>query len=157
MTAYAFREPTVHAMGRVFDAAGLSGREGRDAAREVAFVVGISAGDALRRWHRPILAIAGPRGVMGITLGTFVYLKDRTALDSWPLLVHETVHVAQVLRLGQSRFLANYAAEYAKGRLAGLSDRDAYMELSDEREARHVEEQAWVHGTPPTPWLRDRL
>lgn len=157
MTAHAFREPAVHAMGRVFEAAGLSADEGRLAAREVAFVVGLSAGSAIHRWHQPILLVAGGRGVLGITLGTTVYLKNREALDSWPLLVHETVHVAQVLRLGQPRFLANYAAEYVKGRLGGRSDRDAYLELSDEREARHIEQHAWAHGVPATPWLRDRL
>ncbi len=80
----------------------------------------------------------------GVTLGDRIYLRS-DCLDSkftapLELLTHEVVHVAQYRRDGTARFLSNYLWEYALGLARGLDDRDAYLAISYEREARRVAE-----------------
>jgi hypothetical protein len=140
-------------MGAVWEAAGKPAEEGVAAAREARFVVGLS-GPVVAAWHAPILAVASRQPIAGITLGRTIYLVDSRSLEHWPLVVHETVHVAQVLRLGTPRFLAAYATEWTGSLLRGRSPQEAYLGLSDEEEARHVESFSWSPGLPETPWFR---
>ncbi len=58
------------------------------------------------------------------------------------LLAHEAAHAAQYQRLGTAAFLLAYLREYLSGRSRGLSHRQAYREISFEREARRVERTA---------------
>lgn len=71
-----------------------------------------------------------------VTWAGTIYVAGPAILP--PLLVHETVHLEQQARLGLVRFAAQYAREYAAGRLRGLSHRDAYLCISFEAEARTI-------------------
>ena len=100
------------------------------------------------RWHE----VRGPRSLVahvalaaradGIALGRRVFIRaGRFRPDgSLPLdlVAHEVTHVAQVLREGTAGFYASYVAEYLRGRARGLDDRDAYLRISYEVEAREV-------------------
>ena len=96
----------------------------------------------------------GPRGLLahialcqrasGITLGRRIYIRHeffdpehhQLPLD---LVVHEMAHVVQFLRDGTAAFLARYLWEYARNMTSGMGDRESYLGISYEREARHVE------------------
>jgi len=99
-------------------------------------MVGCKLGPA---WHRPIVHAAAIRGASGVAIGTWIYVKDAQALSRWTLLVHELVHVAQFREIGTWRFLARYVSRYARGRLSGLSDMDAYRAIDFEQQARAAE------------------
>lgn len=106
-------------------------------------------------WSRWV-DIRGPRTLVahvalasradGITLGRRVYLRraifERPEGPSIGLVAHEVCHVAQVLREGSIPFYARYVAEYASGLAKGLGDRQAYLDISYEREARRVGKHA---------------
>lgn len=53
--------------------------------------------------------------------------------------IHELVHVRQWHDLGVIGFLRVYLGEYVGGRRRGLSHRDAYLAISLETEARHIQ------------------
>lgn len=78
----------------------------------------------------------------GITLGRRVYLRadqlDDQLRCSLELVAHETAHVLQFIRDGAPQFLAKYLGSYLWGLLTGSSERDAYLEIPYEREARKV-------------------
>lgn len=100
-------------------------------------------------WQVPILAGARRNRVVGITLGLDVYFDHPHRLHDWPLIAHEVAHVMQFLRRGVPWFLVRYGAAYAAGRARGLSDRQAYLDLPDEVEARQVEHAARSRPAPP--------
>ncbi|MGF1469475.1 MAG: DUF4157 domain-containing protein [Sandaracinaceae bacterium] len=86
------------------------------------------------------VALAG--GADGITLGTEVFVPKRVygragelPLD---LVAHEVAHVAQYLRDGTLPFVARYLLAFARGRARGLTDRQAYLAIPYEVEARRV-------------------
>jgi Domain of unknown function (DUF4157) len=74
-------------------------------------------------------------GVAGMTLGRWVLLRRGHEHDAG-LLGHELVHVRQWRELGAARFLWRYLGAYGRGRLRGLSHREAYAAIPFEREAR---------------------
>lgn len=97
------------------------------------------------------LALAGRAS--GITLGCKVYIQE-TLFDGdgelpLSLVVHEVAHVAQYLREGTAGFLARYLTHYARGLARGLSDRDAYLAIPHEVEARRAEEALRKHQHDP--------
>jgi len=63
--------------------------------------------------------------------------RDRLAR----LVIHELVHVRQYKAVGYLRFVLSYLKEYWMGRAGGKSSRQAYLDISLEREAREVTEQ----------------
>ena len=67
---------------------------------------------------------------------------DRKSEARLLLLAHELVHVRQYRELGFSRFLFLYVEEYFGNRRVGLCHREAYLELSFEKEARNGERVA---------------
>lgn len=85
-------------------------------------------------------------GIRAFTVGRFVFCDpevmrgDRDQLAR--LVVHELVHVRQYVTVGLLPFLVGYLREYWMGRVAGESPRDAYLNISSEREAREV--TSWV-------------
>ncbi|MGM0557498.1 MAG: eCIS core domain-containing protein [Myxococcota bacterium] len=104
--------------------------------------------------RRPALAeIRGPRSVIayvalrtrasGITLGDRVFIRSdcfrRTGRPPLDLIAHEVAHVVQFRRDGATVFLARYLLDYAKNLTRGMADRDAYLAIRYEREARRVE------------------
>lgn len=96
------------------------------------------------RGIRPLIAFfALRRRASGITLGTRVYIRrnlfGRNGNLPMVLVTHEVAHVVQYLRDGTVPYLTRYLGEYFAGRLAGMSDREAYLRISYEREARQVE------------------
>jgi hypothetical protein len=104
--------------------------------------------------RRPALAeIRGARSVIayvalrtrasGITLGDRVFIRSdcfrdhgRPPLD---LIAHEVAHVVQFRRDGAAAFLTRYLLDYAKNLARGMADRDAYLAIPYEVEARGVE------------------
>ncbi|RVU44137.1 hypothetical protein EA187_11350 [Lujinxingia sediminis] len=83
------------------------------------------------------------RSAAGIALHDRIYIRQRifSADLRLPLylVTHEMAHVVQYLRDGSANFLARYFREYAAGLLAGLGDRQAYLNISYEVEARRAE------------------
>ena len=150
---YSFSEHAVDAVGDAFEQAGSTRARGTSAARVTRFVVGLNARDARVAWHVGILPVARRWGAVGVTLGPFVYLREDKHLHSWPLLVHETTHVAQFIERGQPAFLLRYGLHYLRGRARGLPDRAAYEEIVDEAEARAVESVARQSASPRSPYL----
>ena len=103
-------------------------------------------------WHRPVLYVAARAPVVGITLGSTIYLRGAKHLANWPLTVHELVHVAQYARDGHPRFLARYGADYLSGRMRGAAWREAYEDIRDEQQARAAESVARQRACPAAPW-----
>ena len=89
-----------------------------------------------RVWGKPVSAMA---------IRNTIYFRpdilDRDPSDLGPLLVHELVHVHQWSQLGFFRFLWQYVSGYLRGRLTGLSHRDAYRAIPIEVEARELTNQ----------------
>lgn len=79
-----------------------------------------------------------PPGADAITIGRTVIARKRVASSPTfdRLLRHELTHVEQWCQLGHMKFLRRYIGEYLAGRKAGLRHRDAYLNISLEREAR---------------------
>lgn len=88
----------------------------------------------LRRLWRP--------GIAAMTQGRFVFITpevmngDRDRLAR--LVIHELIHVRQYRSAGYFRFLTSYLKEYWMGRIGGKSPREAYLDISHEREAREL-------------------
>lgn len=115
--------------------------------------------DALRRWIAPVdpdeinvwpassfFRRFWRSGIRGTTHWRFVFVEPEL-LRSDPkrlarLVVHELVHVRQFLAAGYVRFVVSYLKEYWIGRLGGKSPRQAYRDISLEREAREVTSRA---------------
>lgn len=84
-------------------------------------------------------------GISGVTHGRLVFV-DPEVMKGDPdrlarLVVHELVHVRQFVAAGYVRFVLSYLKDYWKGRIGGLSPRDAYREVTYEREARELTER----------------
>lgn len=97
------------------------------------------------------IALAG--AAAGITLGRKVFVVDHLFDERGEiplqLAVHEVAHVAQYLRDGHAGFLTRYLVDYARGRRRGLSDRDAYLAIPHEVEARAVDSFIAAHSQDP--------
>ncbi len=94
---------------------------------------------------RPVIAFfALRRRASGITLGRKVYIRrhlfGRSGDLPLVLVTHEVAHVVQFLRDGTLPFLTRYLGEYLAARINGMSDREAYLRISYEQEARRVEQ-----------------
>ena len=80
----------------------------------------------------------------GITLGADVYVRseffDHDEKIPLQLLAHEVAHVAQFERDGYVHFLSRYLLDYLVGLARGRGDRQAYLDIGYEREARRVAE-----------------
>ena len=88
-------------------------------------------------WLRPFLM----RGVIAITLGRRIYVREAMASKSFErLLKHELAHVRQVHRLGLLRFLWRYLSEYARHWRRLRNGQAAYAAISFEIEARAAED-----------------
>ena len=86
-------------------------------------------------------------GIKGVTLWKWILVDpevlrrgDRDRLAR--LVVHELVHLRQFAQSGYLRFISRYLTEYWRGRVGGKSAREAYLDISAEREAREVTEAA---------------
>lgn len=81
-------------------------------------------------------------GIRGVTHWRFVFV-DAELMRGDPerlarLVIHELVHVRQYIAAGYFRFVASYIREYWIGRIGGKSPRQAYVDISLEREAREL-------------------
>lgn len=92
---------------------------------------------------RELVAYAALAGrARGITLGDAVYVRQDAAEPAGlplALVAHEIAHVVQFRRDGASRFLARYLGQYAINLARGMPERQAYLQISYEVEARRVE------------------
>jgi len=95
------------------------------------------------RWFRATWAT----GIVGVTMPWAIYLApammDRFESGAEPhrvgqLLVHELTHVEQLKRLGLIRHVAQYVADYLRGRLRRKDHSEAYRAIRLEVEARGV-------------------
>jgi hypothetical protein len=78
-----------------------------------------------------------PRGAEGITIGSTVCVRARSA-DHPRLICHEVVHVVQWSDLGRLRFLGRYVSAYVSNRVRGRSHKAAYRRIPFEIEADWV-------------------
>ena len=102
----------------------------------------------VRIFEVPVL----PRGADGMTIGTWIFLKnDRDRAGDRTLLAHELVHVRQFAELGYLRFSARYLREYLAGLREHRNHRRAYLAIPAEVEAR-ADADAWRRRrrNPPT-------
>lgn len=103
-------------------------------------------------WRPNVISVRGPRSAVayaalrgrratGITLGRRIFVRHEAFTDDripMELLTHEVVHVVQFARDGVLPFLARYLAEYASGLARGMGDRQSYLNIGYEIEARRV-------------------
>lgn len=71
--------------------------------------------------------------VNGITLYPFVFVREKR--PDMTLVNHERIHYEQARRVGVLRFYVLYLGEYFQNRLRGMGHREAYREISFEKEA----------------------
>ena len=81
-------------------------------------------------------------GIRGVTQGRWVFI-DPDMFNTTPerlakLVIHELVHVRQFADRGYVPFMARYVFENVRGRLSGKTARQAYLDITAEREAREV-------------------
>ena len=72
-----------------------------------------------------------------VTIGTHIFYEMSS--PSIFLRRHEEKHVAQYLKHGFVAFLFRYVLEYVLYRLRGMNHREAYLNISFEKEARDAE------------------
>lgn len=90
------------------------------------------------RWLRKLWR----KGIRGVTQGKLIMVDpqllagDKGRLGK--LVVHELVHVKQFQNRGYLPFMSGYIFENLLGRLRGKTAREAYLDISSEREARDV-------------------
>lgn len=89
-------------------------------------------------WAKGIVAVAMPWGIYMTPA-----MMDRYETASDPkrlgrLLVHELTHIEQYRRLGGFRHVAQYCADYVKGRFRRVGHWEAYRSIRLEIEAREV-------------------
>lgn len=120
--------------------------------RAVHEAVIISTRPTLLKLHSPrelIAHISLKQRAIGITLGRQIYITSHLfdADGDLPLslVIHETTHVAQYLRDGYTGFLARYVKDYLTNLARGMSDRDAYLAIPHEIEARKTEQYLQAH------------
>lgn len=70
-----------------------------------------------------------------ITLYPFVFVRQKRDRDDPVLLNHEKIHLRQQRELLLIPFYVCYLLEYGIGRMKGRNHRQAYEEISFEREA----------------------
>ena len=76
--------------------------------------------------------------VAGITLANSIYFAPgqySANLDGIELVAHELTHIKQWRLKGQIGFVSAYLSEYRKNRKAGMSEVDAYANISFEKQA----------------------
>lgn len=112
----------------------------------------VSTTPTLLKLHSPrslIAHISLKQRAIGITLGRRVYITSRMfdASGELPLslVIHETTHVAQYLRDGYAGFLTRYVKDYLANLARGMNDRDAYLAIPHEIEARKTEQYLQSH------------
>src|SRR5437763_4458605 len=82
-------------------------------------------------WLRPFVM----RGVVAITLGRRIYMRDEipaTGHSIEPLLWHELTHVRQMRDHGLLRFGWRYLTEYFRNIRSGMDAGEAYRNISYE-------------------------
>lgn len=87
-------------------------------------------------------------GIQGVTHGRLIFVAPEMMKGDpdrlGRLVVHELVHVRQYLAAGYVRFLTSYLKEYWMGRIGGMTPRDAYLNVTHEREARELTERTVI-------------
>lgn len=81
-------------------------------------------------------------GIRGVTLWKWIFV-DPELMNGDPdrlarLVIHELVHLRQVIDAGYLPFTTRYVVEYVQGRAAGKDGRQAYLDISAEVEAREL-------------------
>ncbi len=93
------------------------------------------------RWFRAMWG----KGIVAVAMPWAIYLTpammDRYVSGAEPkhlaqLLVHELAHIEQFRRLGATRHVVQYSADYVRGRLRRLGHWESYRSVRLEVEAR---------------------
>ncbi len=101
-----------------------------------------------RLWAKGISAVALPWGVY-VTEPVFARIREGAEPHrTGPLIVHELTHLQQYRRLGPVRHLAQYLADYLRGRRARRGHWEAYRAIRLEVEAREVAAHFVPDGAP---------
>lgn len=87
--------------------------------------------------------------VSGITLFPFIILKDKESLNKPNLIQHEQIHIRQQLELLVIFFYLWYIIEYLIKRIKTGSWREAYKNISFEKEAyAHQHDSNYLKNRP---------
>lgn len=93
------------------------------------------------RWMR----LFWRKGISGVTIRKWVFVNPELMRGDpqrlGRLVIHELVHVKQVRQQGYVRFSLRYIFEYGWGIVAGKDTRQAYLDITAEREARETTER----------------
>lgn len=91
-----------------------------------------------------------PKGYSGITLFPFVFMRDKTLAANPVFINHERIHLRQQAELLVFPFYLWYITEYIIRRLHYPTSKDAYCNISFEREAyanesniNYLEQRKW--------------
>lgn len=76
-----------------------------------------------------------PKGYSGITMFPFVFMRDKTLAANPVFINHERIHLRQQAELLVLPFYLWYITEYFIRRLAYTTQKEAYRNISFEREA----------------------
>ena len=92
-----------------------------------------------------LIRLVWPQRISAVTMPWAIYIRPSlweafsTAVSparAGSLMVHELMHVEQLLRYGVVRHGLRYVTDYLRGRIRGLGHWDAYREIPFEQEAR---------------------
>jgi len=89
-------------------------------------------------WVKGIVAVAMPWAIYFTPAMLDRYEKRFELPQLARLLVHELTHIEQLRRMGVMRHVAQYLADYVRGRLRRVGHWDAYRGVRLEVEARAV-------------------
>jgi len=81
-------------------------------------------------------------GVAAITLYPFILFRNHKFMVRPETVNHERIHYMQIKRDGVCRFYIQYAYEWLRNILKGMSPREAYRSISYEVEAYEHQDDA---------------
>lgn len=96
-----------------------------------------------------------PRGYIGLSIGPFIFVRERSMLKNYKLINHETIHFYQQLELLFVFHWILYGLFFLRGILRGLSAADAYKNNPFELEAnRNEDDFTYIFKRKPYAWRK---
>lgn len=103
----------------------------------------VDPGDVYMRRASPLVQKIWGGDIRGVTLWNLILIRpdmfDQPPERLAALAIHELVHVRQWRQLGMIGFGFRYFSAYIRGRLAGKSHHESYMDNPFEIEAREIQ------------------
>jgi hypothetical protein len=91
----------------------------------------------------------------GMSLGFFIILQDKSQLNDFKLIHHETIHFYQQIELLFLPMWLLYGLFYCIGRVRGLNHNQAYRNIPFEKEAYSNEaDLKYLFKRKPYAWVK---